>query len=875
MNLDPDSLDILARTVIGEAGNQPDQGQQAVASTVFNRLNAGGYGKSIHDVVLAPKQFTSWRDPRVMIAIDQNSNDYKRAAKNVQAAAADDATDYSQGATHFYSPSGMRGGKAPSWAKNQTAQIGQHNFYAPYRTAQASDADVDRELQSFGVHSGTTAAGPAPISDDEVNKGLASFGLNTAAQQSSAAAPAGAQTTPGFAGPDGRPQLGISKGDYYAPPPTAAPSRMGDNLPAPFADVARDVRNAPGEAWSSASGAFMGGLSKMGQGWNALRAGDVLPSDLQWRPGTTTTLTGDQRATSTPMFANPGGLATALHGAGQVAGSPISALKPVGEMLNKTGNPELAGRLMAPAPMAAGNATLGAVLPTSRAMNTIIEGVGRENIPSVLKRLEANPRLSLMDVSEPMRTHAGALASDPELGGQNIMRSVSDARLDARKDIVRDAVTDTLGRSPNVKKTLDGYKANIRAVGTNQIDPIVKNAGLVDLSPVVKSIDDQLGPTITDAMKGGQLAALAHLSPEEQKLIEIRRKIVGGVPESDLGGAGEPAATMRLVDAAQAHKLQSQLRSEASSYMESDKGSERYVGGTVTMPIRQQIVDAIDIKTGGAYRKGLAKYREASHIDEAFEKGFNSLKAGGIEDFPEYWKAWKQEASPDEMKALRLGQLTAIRRTIGGFQGGARRGENVIAPDFIRERFETGFGPKRTQQLASLLQDARDMSETNARLYQGSKTATTIAGQNALRVREPGNVGASALTPVGLGAAAIAGGMSEAGLVGLGMGALRAAHVGTQYLRRGMDKSRNAHIAEMISAGEGPLRDQLMAALRAAQNPVGQPGLAQRASSFARSPLLAPVSGVSNATPANALAMRGGRSRDASGRFTSGASASP
>lgn len=55
-----DDLDILAWTMLGEAGGQGQQGMSDVAHVVLNRLNAGGYGSSIQDVALAPKQFSTW-----------------------------------------------------------------------------------------------------------------------------------------------------------------------------------------------------------------------------------------------------------------------------------------------------------------------------------------------------------------------------------------------------------------------------------------------------------------------------------------------------------------------------------------------------------------------------------------------------------------------------------------------------------------------------------------------------------------------------------------------------------------------------------------------------------------------------------------------
>ena len=55
-----DDLDILAWTMLGEAGGQGQGGMADIAHVVLNRLNTGKYGSSIQDVALAPKQFSTW-----------------------------------------------------------------------------------------------------------------------------------------------------------------------------------------------------------------------------------------------------------------------------------------------------------------------------------------------------------------------------------------------------------------------------------------------------------------------------------------------------------------------------------------------------------------------------------------------------------------------------------------------------------------------------------------------------------------------------------------------------------------------------------------------------------------------------------------------
>jgi len=58
--MDDDELDILAWTMLGEAGGEGRQGMADVGHVVLNRLNTGRYGSSLTDVALAPKQFSTW-----------------------------------------------------------------------------------------------------------------------------------------------------------------------------------------------------------------------------------------------------------------------------------------------------------------------------------------------------------------------------------------------------------------------------------------------------------------------------------------------------------------------------------------------------------------------------------------------------------------------------------------------------------------------------------------------------------------------------------------------------------------------------------------------------------------------------------------------
>ncbi|MBX3518438.1 MAG: cell wall hydrolase [Xanthobacteraceae bacterium] len=155
MQLDPQSRDLLIRTVYGEAGNQAPDGQSAVANVVLNRLNSGQFGKTVQDVVFAPNQFEPWstRRPELM-ALRANSPAYLSAAAAVDSVLGENATDNTFGATHFLNPEIVKrrtGGTLPAWASGDpTATIGAHAFYNPQQRG-TRVAVVDNDPNTWGA----------------------------------------------------------------------------------------------------------------------------------------------------------------------------------------------------------------------------------------------------------------------------------------------------------------------------------------------------------------------------------------------------------------------------------------------------------------------------------------------------------------------------------------------------------------------------------------------------------------------------------------------------------------------------------------------------------------------------------------------------
>jgi spore germination cell wall hydrolase CwlJ-like protein len=126
--------DAMVRTIAGEAGNEPLQGQVAVAHVINNR--AKGAGVSPRDVVFSPNQFEPWNGGAArarLEAMQPTDPAYQSILNNVvRPAMAGKAADPTGGATHFYAPVAQKalGREAPSWGQGTpSAVIGGHNFY--------------------------------------------------------------------------------------------------------------------------------------------------------------------------------------------------------------------------------------------------------------------------------------------------------------------------------------------------------------------------------------------------------------------------------------------------------------------------------------------------------------------------------------------------------------------------------------------------------------------------------------------------------------------------------------------------------------------------------------------------------------------------
>jgi N-acetylmuramoyl-L-alanine amidase len=125
-------IDILARTICGEARGEGDIGMQAVANVVLNRVAIGGWwGDTVTNVCQKPYQFSCWNqndtNRAIIEALDESKSIFRDAFNIAAKVMSGELPDITNGATHYFA----KGIALPEWAQDKTpcATIGHHIFY--------------------------------------------------------------------------------------------------------------------------------------------------------------------------------------------------------------------------------------------------------------------------------------------------------------------------------------------------------------------------------------------------------------------------------------------------------------------------------------------------------------------------------------------------------------------------------------------------------------------------------------------------------------------------------------------------------------------------------------------------------------------------
>lgn len=124
--------ELLAKTLMAEAGGEGYDGMIAAGSVINNRVSSGSYGKGLEGVIMRPGQFSAWNGVTGyaggegalnMDSINPNE-DARRAAAALVSGQYQDPTG---GATHYYNPAVA----TPKWGQSAGGNwttIGNHIF---------------------------------------------------------------------------------------------------------------------------------------------------------------------------------------------------------------------------------------------------------------------------------------------------------------------------------------------------------------------------------------------------------------------------------------------------------------------------------------------------------------------------------------------------------------------------------------------------------------------------------------------------------------------------------------------------------------------------------------------------------------------------
>jgi hypothetical protein len=766
-SVSPDDLDLMARTMIGEA---PAGGRSAVANVILNRAYAGANGlakgagdfpNNISDVI-ARGGFESWRrSGRYLRGISTDDPDYLQAYSIAKSAAMGLEPDPTNGATFFWSPRSQAafGRNPPRWARNNppvavTPDGQQYHTYpgakpivrpgAPM-TLPAPDTDPTAGYDLGGAHGPGVGAG-AP-------------GAPTAATAPAPATPYGVTDMALPPPPRGAddPLLGFDLGPHTMTTPLAPPPSLSDA-------AAAAVRGAPGGTAAAAGAGFLGGFPFIGPTLQAgaqelaarmisgahgvpldqarAQAGAILGANAGEHPYATTAggLAGGLAggvAEIAPMIAAapaafgvaPGMSLGARIGASALTNAGIGGVDTAirgGNPLDIGRSALIGGAVGAGAPFAGQvvgsflrGMIPGSVAPANaaeRQLMAAMQGMPPGALTTAIMRMRANPRLSPMDVLDPMQYEAQGLAAS---GGEprNVLNQFDAARRGSAGSSVSGAYDQALGMTPDVEATLAAMKARAKANASAGFGAALAGARPVNVQPVLDAIDKRLTPGVNSVVS---TPSRIPPSATDAQLLRMRAQLAG------------PDGQSMLTDADALHRIQSEWGQLSRSLGKSADGWDRMTGGAMG-DIRSELVDALDQATGGRFKPAQAQFKDDMDVQDAFFRGNNVLKNAptDLENRPEYWRSWVAQATPEELAAARLGARTAVSGKMGAVRNAPLTGEAIADSDFNTQRLEALLGKPETDALTQAMADAKAERATSDMLFRNSQTA--MREESALR----------------------------------------------------------------------------------------------------------------------------------------------
>lgn len=513
------------------------------------------------------------------------------------------------------------------------------------------------------------------------------------------------------------------------------------------------------------------------------------------------------------------GLGKVGMGALRVVGSPAEAISQgAGDITGNKRFADTAGDvagLVVPVVPGAG-AVKGTIkaLPTNKALRDITEAIGPENAGNVAAAMRADPRLTPADLSPSVQQSAQKLyVTEGDKAKRYISEAVNQRQAGALQ-AVNDAMDASLGIRVNPVQKLEQLKQQIVNVGSKAIEPALSKTKPVDLSPVVKHIDNILKPGVMEHISNPE-----NLLPYDrvQKTLQNYKNVI----TNDAG--------VVLTDPVALNKIQAGIRRQAESLLKNPNASgEDKALGHALYSLRNQFIEAIG-KAGpqtvdkagnpiSEYRAALSKYRDENDVADAFRHGHDSIikNSRNLEDDPEFFKDWVKNATPEEKEAAKQGANIAIRSAMNAYRAPVTnptsKAQQMAQVSFNRERIESLFGKEQADRIFNKLENERKIAETNNRMVEGSQTAMRMGADSRVALPTPSTM--QNIAPY----AAEAAGVMASGLPGVGTLGYQGAKLGLKFkdkIATALAKERNSQFAQYALPTEAPKREELIRHLEA------------------------------------------------------------
>lgn len=136
--VDPQDLEVMARTIWGEARGEGREGMQAVANVIMNRFElaqqslgyARQFGATIQEICQKPYQFSVWNanDPNLALiqSVNRSNPQFRQALNIAEKALRGNLPDITGGADHYHTAA-----VSPNWSQGETPVkvIKSHKFF--------------------------------------------------------------------------------------------------------------------------------------------------------------------------------------------------------------------------------------------------------------------------------------------------------------------------------------------------------------------------------------------------------------------------------------------------------------------------------------------------------------------------------------------------------------------------------------------------------------------------------------------------------------------------------------------------------------------------------------------------------------------------